>query len=547
MLDTQKSFSALSEEFVECLLRDHPVWATDAGIHDYDSTLPKDTPEGFRERAAWLRDLEQRLVASVPWKDLPAEQRVEYGLLRARISGMRADVEEIRLQTRNAARFPETALRGVHLLLQRSFAPLEERKEAILARMMAVPEYLDGARANLVPAPIEIVERAAQMSGSGITFMEEVTHQLIRHFPGEAERIEHAGSLARRGFAQYQDFLRHELAPRAAGSFAIGERWMNYKLEREHLLGMDAAALESFARDQMARTRVRLEEDAKRVDAARGWREQLDEARRRHPEPLHILEAYAAEARRAEEFLAQKRIVPPAECRLEITDTPEFLRRTSPAASYLPPAPFDADPVGSLLVTPIELGLEPALQQERLAAHHDAAITLRVAGELRPGRHLQSGHAIRAGSRLRRIAGSPLFADGWALYAIDLMWQEGFFPDAATRLAHLRLQLEATCRAVIDMSLHAGRATPEQSAALLTEEAGLGPEAAQRAVLQAALQPGRAMAALIGRELLLALREEARRRMGARFNLHDFHAALLAGGTLPPALIREEIWSRLGV
>lgn len=547
MLDTQKSFSALSEEFVECLLRDHPVWATDAGIHDYDAKLPRDTPEGFRERAAWLRDLEQRLVAGVPWKELPVESRVEYGLLRARISGMRADLEEIKTQTRDAARFPETALLAVHLLLSRSFAALDERKEAILARMMAVPEYLEGAQANLVPAPLEAIEHAAQMSGSGITFMEEVTHQLIRHFPAEAERIEHAGSLARRGFAQYQEFLRAELAPRAVDAAGIGERWMNYKLEREHLLGMDAAALESFARDQIARTRVRLEEEARRIDATRTWPEQLEEAKRHHPEPLAILDAYAAEARRAEEFLIQKRLVPQVEGRLEITDTPEFLRATLPPVSYRAPAPFDADPVGCLQVTPIELGLDPALQQERLAEHHHAVITLRVAGELRPGRHLQSGHAMRAPSRLRRIAASPLFADGWALYATDLMWQEGFFTDPAARLDHLRLQLEAACRAVVDVSLHSGRATLDQCATLLTDEAALGPAAARRTALTIALHPGRGMSGLIGRELLLALREEARRRLGAKFNLYDFHEALLAGGALPPALVREELWSRLGV
>jgi uncharacterized protein (DUF885 family) len=40
------------------------------------------------------------------------------------------------------------------------------------------------------------------------------------------------------------------------------------------------------------------------------------------------------------------------------------------------------------------------------------------------------------------------------------------------------------------------------------------------------------------------MRDEARRRAGWRFNLHDFHAALLASGTVPPALVREELWNR---
>ena len=52
---------------------------------------------------------------------------------------------------------------------------------------------------------------------------------------------------------------------------------------------------------------------------------------------------------------------------------------------------------------------------------------------------------------------------------------------------------------------------------------------------------------LVGRMQILELREEAKKRLGARYDRLDFHAALLAGGTLPPALIGEELWERLGV
>src|SRR5687767_12781488 len=117
MLETIKAFSALSEEFVELSMRHHPVQATMAGIHDYDSKLPDDSPEGVKERIVWLRDLEQRLVASVPWQELPLEQRVDYGLMRSRLAAIRADLEEIKTHTRNPAIYPETALTGIFLLM----------------------------------------------------------------------------------------------------------------------------------------------------------------------------------------------------------------------------------------------------------------------------------------------------------------------------------------------------------------------------------------------------------------------------------------------
>src|SRR5439155_9399716 len=102
------------------------------------------------------------------------------------------------------------------------------------------------------------------------------------------------------------------------------------------------------------------------------------------------------------------------------------------------------------------------------------------------------------------------------------------------------------CRVVIDAGIQTGRMSPGQAVELLTSEPGLDRASAEAEVRGYALAPGRPMSYLVGRELLLELRDEARRRLGTRFNLHDFHGALLAGGTLPPALVREEIWGRLG-
>jgi uncharacterized protein (DUF885 family) len=55
------------------------------------------------------------------------------------------------------------------------------------------------------------------------------------------------------------------------------------------------------------------------------------------------------------------------------------------------------------------------------------------------------------------------------------------------------------------------------------------------------------MSYLVGKLQILELRSEAQQRLGPRFLLHDFHAALLASGTIPPALVREELWPRLGL
>ncbi len=545
MLETVKAFTALSEEFVEVSLRQRPVAATRAGLHDYDHQLPDDSPEGVGERAAWLRDFDQRLVASVPWDELPSEQRVDFALLRSTIAAARADHEEIAVYARNPVIYPETALNGLFLLLARPFAPLEERKEAILARMAAIPDYLAAARANLQQVPEVFLKVASEVNSSGPAFVDEVVRTLLRSFAGEAERIEFAGGRARAGFLEYQEFLDRDLPQRVGGTFAIGERWMNFKLERQHLLSMDCAYLEAFGREHVARTREQLEAESSRLDPSRTWQQQVAEAKRRHPEPLRLREAYVAEVERARRFVAEKRIAPIADGALDVIDTPLFERATTPYAAYLAPAPFDAEPTGTFYVTPVDIARPRAEQEQQLQGHNYGGLSLTVVHEAYPGHHLQLCHANRAGSRLRRLADSDLFAEGWALYCEELMVEQGFFLDPVTRLLQLKDLLWRACRVVIDVGLQCGRMGFDQAVDYLVEQAMVERVNAETEVKRYTLTPTQPLSYLVGKALLLDLRDEARRRMRNAFNLHDFHAELLRLGTLPPFLIRQELWERI--
>lgn len=549
MIETQRVFTSLSEEFVELFMKHHPVAATHAGIHDYDHLMPDDSPDGLRERSAWLRDLEQRLAASVPWDELGLESRVDYALLRSRISALRADLEEIKAARKRPAIYLTRAFQGVHLLLSRTFAPLDERKEAAVSRLMAIPEYLESAKGNLDRVPAVTLRIATRMAAQGPGFVDDVVRQLLRQFPGEAERLEHAGSRARTGFLRFHDHLEKELKPKAEGSFAVGERWMNYKLEREHLLPYTCSELEKLGREHVAHTHVLLEEEARRVDPKQTWRELVAEGMARSPEPNWLREAYVAEMERARQFVIDRRIAPvPANARLEVVDTPVFERATTPFATYQPPAPFDADQTGFFHVTPIDLRRDKDEQARQLAGHCSPMLPIIALHEGYPGHHLQQCHANQAPTRLRRICGSEVFSEGWALYCEDLMWEQGFFTsDPLTRLFQLRTTLWRAHRVVIDAALHSGRMTYEEAVATLVDDVLLDPETAASEVDRYVMTPTEPLSYLLGKLSILELLNEARRRLGPRFDLHDFHAALLASGTIPPALVREELWDRLNV
>lgn len=543
MLETVRTFTALSEEFVEESLRLWPVEATAAGIHDYDHRLPDDTPDGFRARGAWLRDLEQRLAASVTWEELPTEHRVDYALLRSRIGVLRAEVEEIRVHARDPVACLRTALDGLALLVTRPFAPFEERREAIIGRLMTIPEYLAAASAGLGRVPAVWVELAIEVTDGAPSFVNDIAHTLLRAFPNDAERIEHAGVRASAGFVAFREALERDLGPRAGGDFALGERWLDFRIEREHLLPLKNQALEQLGREQVARLRRLLEKEALRLDPQRSWREQIEEVRW-PAEPRAQRAALEAELDRAQRFVAERQLVPLPEAPLMVAEAGAWQRPLHAGLAYRSPAPFDVEPAGLLSLSAVENARRSVTAVEPPARTGPA---LAAAREGWPGRHLQGALAIHCGSRLRRLAANRVFADGWALYAEEAMAEEGFCATPADRLGLILDLLAGAGRAVADVGLHSGRMNLAAAAAYLADEALFDRAAALAEAKRLTLAPAQALGGLVGRMQILELREEAKKRLGARYDRLDFHAALLAGGTLPPALIGEELWERLGV
>ena len=103
----------------------------------------------------------------------------------------------------------------------------------------------------------------------------------------------------------------------------------------------------------------------------------------------------------------------------------------------------------------------------------------------------------------------------------------------------------ANSRCVIDVRLQCGRMSFDQAAEYLVQQAMIEPVNARREVRRYVMAPAQPLSFLVGKLELLAVRDEAMRRFGDRFNLYDFHAGLLGGGALPIKLVRDELWERV--
>jgi uncharacterized protein (DUF885 family) len=152
-----------------------------------------------------------------------------------------------------------------------------------------------------------------------------------------------------------------------------------------------------------------------------------------------------------------------------------------------------------------------------------------------PGHHLQISLAQEqiAIPPFRRYAGYTAFVEGWALYAERLAKEVGFYEDPYSEYGRLGNEMWRAIRLVVDTGVHWKHWSRDQMVELFRNYTAMDEPNIQTEVDRYIADPGQALAYKIGQMKILALREQARNELGARFDVRDFHDAVLARGALP--------------
>ena len=148
---------------------------------------------------------------------------------------------------------------------------------------------------------------------------------------------------------------------------------------------------------------------------------------------------------------------------------------------------------------------------------------------------------------LLRNIGIPAYGEGWGLYSEQLADEIGMYADFPTgRIGMIQSFMYRAARVVMDTGMHAKGWSREQSIRYFTENVGLDPISATSEVERYVVWPGQACSYKIGHEEIVRLREEARARLGARFDIKGFHDAVLLNGDMPLEVLANVVaeWTR---
>ncbi len=153
-----------------------------------------------------------------------------------------------------------------------------------------------------------------------------------------------------------------------------------------------------------------------------------------------------------------------------------------------------------------------------------------------PGHQLEGGLAL-SNTRLpliRKLSGFSGYAEGWALYAEQLADEIGLYDDDPLgRLGYLKFMLFRANRCVVDTGIHHLRWTREQGIRRFMEQEGETQGFAAREVERYCVNPGQAASYKLGHSVFVGIREKAKAKMGAGFDLKAYHDAVLGSGRVP--------------
>ena len=153
-----------------------------------------------------------------------------------------------------------------------------------------------------------------------------------------------------------------------------------------------------------------------------------------------------------------------------------------------------------------------------------------------PGHHFQLSIALENSelAPARRVLFDTACAEGWGLYSERLADEMGLYSDDLSRMGLFAADAWRAGRLVVDTGLHALGWTRTQAVDWLVEHAPMPRIEMESEVDRYISYPGQALAYMTGRLEIVRLRREASERLGARFDLREFHDVVLRAG-IPPA------------
>ena len=547
---------SLSDDYINTVAELDPAAATYMGIAGHDHEMTDFSPAGHDARA----NNDRQTLAKLNALDSSASSdRLAAGVLREslEISGAEYDANEHLVSIRVLAGDVDAA-RAIFDLMPTDTA---EQWSVIAERMSKVPQAFAGMRESWklgLDRGVKAQRRQVLASSDQLAtwagrknapaFFEQFAESAAAVPGAPLEQLRKAAKNASEALSETADFLVNDYAPQDDTHDGVGperhalarRRFMGMKVEAKDAYEwgwaevqridaeMERVAKEILPGATLAEVRHFLDTDPSRSlqgeGALRDWLQELmdnamsfliDNNHFSIPDSIRTVEAM---------------ISPPGgAAAMYYTGPSEDLSR--PGRTWYPTNGRTVFPRWS----------------EPTTAYHEGV----------PGHHLQVAIATINSEKLSRFQRNTFVSghgEGWALYAERLMDEFGFLENPEYRLGYLYAQAFRAARIVIDTGIHCGFAIPQSSSwhpgeqwnpelmfEFLSAHSSSDDEFNRSEINRYLGWPGQAISYKLGERVWLDLRDDAKKKYGAEFDLRKWHAHALDLGNLGLDLLKSEM------
>ena len=527
---------------------------TSVGYHQYDAQLENYSRKSIDAEIALLKSFERRIEAIHP-DTTPADfvPRSDREIVLGNIRSQLLTLETIRPWEKNADNYSSTCANGAFTLMQRKFAPADDRLRSLIAREKQMPALLAAARVNLQNPPRIYTEIAIEQLPGIINFFQHDVPLAFADASDPALKSEFAQTNAEviAGLTSYLSWLKTDLLPRSNGDFRIGAETFSKKLSYDEMVDIPLDKLLEIGWADLRKNQVHFNQVAKELEPNKDARAVVEELGEDHPAPDHLLDTFRATFNGLAGFIRSHHIVTiPSDVRPIVEETPPFMRATT-FASMDTPGPFETHSTEAYFnVTLPDPSMTPAQVEGFMHSFNVGTVISTAVHEAYPGHYVQFLWLPQAPSRVRKLLGANTDVEGWAHYTEQMMLDQGYGQPGQgakdereskfLRLGQLQDALLRNARFIVGIEMHTGKMSFDEAVEFFQKE---GYQAKESAVVEAkrGTSDPTYLYYTLGKLEIMKLREDLKKKQGAAFSLEEFHNNFLRQGFPPVKIVREAL------
>jgi uncharacterized protein (DUF885 family) len=530
----------------EYQLEHHPEFATYVGDTRFNDKMGDYSAEAEAGEASHAKEQLERLAA-IPSTGLDEQQTISREMMQRELE---AGIESYQLKEWE---MPVSQMNGFHLDLASMYAQVPLRTvqdyRNYIARLRQVPRVFDqetavmrlGMRDHLMQPRYLLEKVAAQAQEIASSTPEKSPFaQPLKHLSADVsaadqktlktEMLAAISESVLPAYARFAVFVRDTYAPAGRidpGIWALpnGEALYRHAI-REHVqTTMDANAIFD---EGMREVRV-IEAQMLALAKTQGYNDLTSFHAHIQADPkLHgtsadqLMGLYQHYEDQSRAKITEVVPVAPA-LPLKVVPMDSFRAPNAVPADYSPGSIASGRP-GRVNVNLYNPGSRLLLNVEAIAYH-----------EGMPGHHLQfaSADGLKGLPAFRRFGSYDAYSEGWALYAEQLGKELGFYQDPYSEYGRLENEMWRAIRLVVDTGVHEKHWTRQQMVDCFKLHTAMDDQNIQTEVDRYISWPGQALSYRLGQQKILELRERARKQLGSRFDVRQFHARVLSLGPVP--------------